>query len=175
MIDLSLFQKVLNCDILLAFHPTLMSKHAKAVTRQRKKKNVMKNLMLGTDYFAKKVLAWQKQVVIDFEKEFGDEVSLWVAQGMYIKVGDKPGEGSISWFGTPWNTIEMIGHLIRQLAKDGVKNGGMTPEESGASLMHEILSIAALDQVESLVDNPKEVEEIAVPEPSPIITDPKQI
>ncbi len=148
-----------------------MSKHAKAVTRQRKKKNVMKNLMLGTEYFAKKVLAWQKQVVIDFEKEFGDEVSLWVAQAMYIKVGDKEGEGSISWFGNNWNTIELIGHLIRQLAKDGVKNGGMTPEESGASVMHEILKIAALDQVEKLVDTPKEVEEVTVEEPGPIITD----
>jgi hypothetical protein len=134
----------------------------------RKLPNDKKNAELGSEVFTGKILSWHRQVVMDFEKAFGDQVHFWVSQAIFIKTGDGPGTGTLSWIGSPSNTIDLIGHLIRRLAKDGVENGGMTPEEAGTTLMQEIMKIAALDALYEK-DVPKEPEA----PPTGIIVPPK--
>lgn len=135
----------------------------------RKLPNDKKNADLGSPVFTGKILSWHRQVAADFEKAFGDQVHFWVSQAIYIKTGEEAGTGTLSWIGSPANTIDLIGHLIRQLAKDGVQQGGMTPEEAGTTLLQEIMKIAALD---SLFENAVE-ETPETPEAPSIIVPPK--
>ena len=119
--------------------------------RQRKMKNAMKNAVLTQEETSKKILAWHQQVAKDFEEVFGDEVWLIVSNAIYIRTAEAEGVGTLSWIGNVPNTIDMIGHLIRQLAKDGVNKGGMTPEEAGRTLMAEVVKVAGLAQLETVI------------------------
>jgi len=140
--------------------------------RQRKMKNAIKNAALTTEAVEKRLLAWHVQVAKDFEAEFGDEVWLQVVSSLYISTSEEPGAGTLSSMGSPPNTIDMIGHLIRQTAKDGVTHLGMTPEEAGRTLMAEITKVAGLSGLEQILETKPEIEEIDTT-PRHIITLPK--
>lgn len=121
-----------------------------------------------------RVIKWHRQVAVDFEKVFGDEVHLHVASAVYVRSADEDGAGTLSWIGNPPNTIDMIGHLIRTLAKDGMKHGDMTASEAGASLMAEIAKVASLaDLTEYSVDQPvsEDDEDVSSGTESVIITE----
>lgn len=153
-----------------------MKKQFSAPKRQRQMKNALKNAELTSEKTAKKIMEWHQQIAKDFEAVFGDEVWLTVFSSIYIKTAERDGVGTISWIGSPPNAVDMIGHLIRQLAKDGVKHGGLTPEEAGRSLMEEILKVAALSQLETLMKDDSvsvdDIEKVDVT-PSNIILPPR--
>lgn len=119
--------------------------------RQRVQKDMLKNADLGTEAFAKKILHWHREVAKDFEREFGSQVYMFVANAIYVRQGEGNDSGTLSWIGSPANTVNLIGHLIRQLAKDGVEKYGMTPEQSAASLMAAITETASLNMLETFV------------------------
>lgn len=137
-------------------------------------KNALKNAALTTQEVTDKILSWHKQLASDFEKAFGDEVWLQVSNSVYIKTSEQEGVGTLSWVGNLPNTIDMIGHLIRQLAKDGVKQFGMTPEEAGRTLMAEILKVAGLNQLETIIESGRTdgVEKVDIKPASDIIVPP---